>query len=92
MTFQPRFEIDFSSVTQWVPEILPEPLRPLFTGKRSVQLNTHFETKNGSFTFTLKDVQGPDGKPLANKIMTDLLQSLGSHQPESYDAARCPSA
>jgi hypothetical protein len=81
-------EIDFSSVTQWVPKILPEPLRPLFTGKRQVQVNGHFETTNGSFTFALKDVQGPDGKPLANKIMTDLLQSLGSHQPESYDAAR----
>jgi hypothetical protein len=81
-------EIDFSSVTQWVPEILPEPLRPLLTGKRPVKLNAHFETKDGSFTFTLKDVQGPDGKPLANKIMTDLLQSLGSHQPESYDAAK----
>jgi len=81
-------EIDFSSIKQWVPELLPEPLRPLLSGKQALQLNAHFEAKNGSFTFTLKDVHGPDGKPLANKIMTDLLQSLGSHQPESYDAAK----
>jgi len=81
-------EIDFNSIKQWVPELLPEPLRPLLTGKQALQLNAHFEAKNGSFTFTLKDVHGPDGKPLANKVMTDLLQSLGSHQPESYDAAR----
>ena len=81
-------EIDFSTVKQWAPEILPEPLRPLLSGKRALQLNAHFEAKNGSFTFTVKDVHGPDGKPLANKIMTDVLQSLGSHQPESYDAAR----
>jgi hypothetical protein len=81
-------EIDFNSIKQWVPELLPEPLRPLLNGKQTLQLNAHFESKNGSFTFTLKDVHGPDGKPLANKIMTDLLQSLGSHQPESYDAAK----
>jgi hypothetical protein len=81
-------EIDFSSVKQWAPDILPEPLRPLLSGKRTLQVNAHFESKNSTFTFTLKDVHGPDGKPLANKIMTDLLQSLGSHQPESYDAAR----
>jgi hypothetical protein len=81
-------EIDFNSIKQWVPELLPEPLRPLLTGKQALQLNAHFEAKNGSFTFTLKDVHGPDGKALANKVMTDLLQSLGSHQPESYDAAR----
>jgi hypothetical protein len=81
-------EIDFSSVTQWVPEILPEPLRPLLSGRQSLQVNAHFESRNGTFTFTLKDVHGPDSKPLANKIMTDLLQSIGSHQPESYDAAK----
>lgn len=81
-------EIDFNSIKQWVPELLPEPLRPLLSGKQALQLNAHFESKGGSFTFTLKDVHGPDGKPLANKIMTDLLQSLGSHQPESYDAAK----
>lgn len=81
-------EIDFSTIKQWVPELLPEPLRPLLSGKRALQLNAHFEARNGTFTFTLKDVHGPDGKPLANKIMTDLLQSLGSHQPESYDAAK----
>lgn len=81
-------EIDFSSVTQWNPEILPEPLRPLLTGKRAIQLNAHFEVRNGTFTFTLKDVHGPDGKLLENKLMNVLLQSLGSHQPESYDAAK----
>jgi hypothetical protein len=81
-------EIDFNSVKQWAPEILPEPLRALLSGKRAIQVSAHFESRNGSFTFALKDVQGPDGKPLANKIMTDLLQSIGSRQPESYDAAK----
>jgi hypothetical protein len=81
-------EIDFNAIKQWVPELLPEPLRPLLSGKQALQVNAHFESKGGTFTFTLKDVHGPDGKPLANKIMTDLLQSLGSHQPESYDAAK----
>jgi len=81
-------EIDFSSVKQWAPEMLPEPLRPLLSGKQVLQLNAHFDSQNGAFALTLKDVHGPDGKLLTNKIMTDLLQSLGSHQPESYDASR----
>jgi hypothetical protein len=81
-------EIDFNSVKEWNPEILPEPLRPLLSGKRTIQLNTHFESKNGTFTFSLKDVHGPDGKLLENKLMTALLQAIGSRQPESYDAAK----
>jgi hypothetical protein len=81
-------EIDFNSIKQWDPEMLPEPLRPLLSGKRTVKLNAHFESKNGTFTFALKDTQGPDSKPLANKIMTDLLQAIGSRQPESYDPAK----
>jgi hypothetical protein len=81
-------EIDFTSVLHWNPEILPEPLRPLLSGKRTVQLNAHFESGNGTFTFTLKDAHGPDGKILENQIMTALMQAIGSHQPESYDAGR----
>lgn len=81
-------EIDFNSVTQWNPEILPEPLRPLLSGKRALQLNAHFESGNGTFTFNLKDAHGPDGKLLENKLMIILLEAIGAHQPESYDAAK----
>jgi hypothetical protein len=81
-------EIDFNSVTQWSPEILPEPLRPILSGKRSVQLNAHFESRDGTFTLTLKDVHGPDGKLLENALMTALLHAIGSRQPESYDPAK----
>ncbi len=81
-------EIDFSSVLQWNPEILPEPLRPLLSGKLTVQLNAHFESGNGTFNLTLKDAHGPDGKILENQIVSALMQAIGSHQPESYDAAR----
>ena len=81
-------EIDFDVVKRWNPEILPEPLRPLLSGKQALRVTAHFESRNGSFTFALKDVHGPDGKLLSNKIMTDVLQSIGSHQPESYDLAK----
>jgi len=81
-------EIDFSSVTQWNPEILPEPLRPLLSGRKSVQVNGHFESRDGTFTLSLKDVHGPDGQALGNQAMTALLQSIGAHQPESFDAAK----
>jgi len=81
-------EIDFSTLTQWNAEILPEPLRAALSGKRVVQMNAHFESAHGTFTFSLKDVHGPDGKLLENKIMAGLLQAIGAHQPESYDASR----
>jgi len=81
-------EIDFSSVLQWNSDIVPEPLRAVLSGKRTVQLNAHFESGNGTFNLTLKDAHGPDGKILENQIMSALMQAIGSHQPESYDAAR----
>jgi len=81
-------EIDFNSVTQWNPEILPEPLRTLLSGRRTMKVNAHFESGNGTFTFTLKDAHGPDGKPLDNQLMMTLLQAIGEHQPESYNAGK----
>ena len=62
-------------------------LRPLLTGKRTVKVNAHFESRNGTLTLALKDVTGPDGKPFAGKVITDLLQSIGTRQPEAYDPA-----
>jgi hypothetical protein len=47
-----------------------------------------FESKDGFCSFSLKDTQGPDGKAIVNKVMSALLQSLGSRQPESYDTAK----
>jgi len=81
-------EIDFKAVTQWEPEILPEPLRPLLSGKQSIKVTARVESGNGTFTFVLKDAHGPDGSLLPNKIMTGILQSIGSRQPESYDTAK----
>jgi hypothetical protein len=81
-------ELDFNFVKQWNEALLPEAVRPILTGTRSVQVNGHFESGNGTFTFTLKDAQGPDGKALANKIVNDVLQAVGAHQPEQYDPGK----
>jgi hypothetical protein len=81
-------EIDFNTVKQWDPELLPEALRPLFSGRQTIKVNAHIESRNSTFTVVFKDVQGPDGKPLSNKLITDLLQTIGSRQPESYDTAK----
>jgi hypothetical protein len=81
-------EIDFNTVNLWNPELLPEALRPLLSGKQTIKVNAHIESRNGTFTVTFKDVHGPDGKLLSNKPMTDLLQTIGSRQPESYDTAK----
>jgi hypothetical protein len=80
-------EIDFSAIQSWTPDLLPEALRPLLTGKRTVKVNAHFESRNGTLTLALKDVTGPDGKPFAGKVITDLLQSIATRQPEAYDPA-----
>jgi len=81
-------EIDFNTVKLWNPELLPEALRPLLSGKQTIKVNAHIESRNGTFTVVFKDVHGPDGKLLSNKPMTDLLQTIGSRQPESYDTAK----
>jgi hypothetical protein len=81
-------EIDFKAVTGWNPEILPEPLRALLSGKQAIKVNARLESRNGTFSFLLKDAQGPDGKQLSNKMMSEILQSIGSRQPESYDTAK----
>jgi hypothetical protein len=86
--FSAVVSMDFSAIQQWAPEILPEALRALLTGTRTIQVNARFESKNGAVTLTLKDVHGPDGKLLENKIMNILLDSIGSHQPESYNPGK----
>jgi hypothetical protein len=81
-------EIDFDAVQKWNPDIFPEVLRPLLTGKRTIHTDVKFEVKNGTLSFSLKDAQGPDGKAIVNKVMSAVLQALGSRQPESYDTAK----
>jgi len=81
-------EIDFDAVKKWNPGIFPEVLSGLLTGKRTVHADVTFESKNGSCSFQLKDATGPDGKAIVNKIMSAVLQALGSHQAESYDTAK----
>jgi hypothetical protein len=81
-------EIDFDAVQKWNPGIFPEILRPILSGKRSIHTDVKFESKDGFCSFSLKDAQGPDGKAIMNKIMSAVLQALGSRQPESYDTAK----
>ena len=81
-------EIDFDAIQQWNPGIFPDLLRGILTGKRTIHADMTFEVKDGSCSFELKDAKGPDGKVLMNKIMSAVLQALGSRQPESYDTAR----
>ena len=81
-------EIDFDAVQKWNPVIFPEILRGLLTGKRTIHADLTFEVKNGFCSFELKDAMGPDGKALVNKMMSAVLQALGSRQPESYDTAK----
>ncbi len=78
-------EVDFGAVSA---DLIPEAMRAVLSGKRTVKVNGHFSSKDGNLTFTLKDVAGPDGKVLANKLMNDLLRAIGGRQPESYDPSK----
>jgi len=81
-------EIDFDAVQKWNPGIFPEAVRGFLTGKRTVHTELKFEVKNHAISFDLKDATGPDGKAIVNKVMTAVLQALGSQQPESYDTSK----
>jgi hypothetical protein len=82
-------EIDFDAVQKWNPDILPEMLRPLLHGKRTIQTDAKFDAKDGFCTLSLtKDAMGPEGKAIVNKVMSAVLQSLGSQQPEAYDTSK----
>ena len=78
-------EVDFGAVSA---DLIPEAMRAVLSGKRTVKVNGHFESKDGTVTFSLKDAAGPDGKMLANKLMNDLLRAIGSRQPETYDPSK----
>ena len=81
-------EIDFDAVQQWNPDIFPELLRPLFHGKKTIKTDVDFQSSGGTCSFNLKNALGPDGKTMVNKLMSTLLQTLGSQQPESYDTSK----
>ena len=78
-------EVDFDAVQQLEWELIPEMLRPLLHGKLSVPLNAQFESRDGTITFSFKDSNGPGGSVIPRKMLTALLQAIGTRQPEAYD-------
>jgi len=78
-------EIDFDAVPKSELQAVPEPLRPLVTGKRTFKLNTGFDSSNGTIRFHVRDAKGPEGTVIPQKILTEVLRTIGSRQPESYD-------
>ena len=76
-------EVDFGELGA---NLIPEAMRALLSGKRTVTVHAHFESSAGNLTF--KDAAGPDGKTLAGKLMNDLLGAIGGRQPESYDPSK----
>jgi len=78
-------EIDFDELQKWNSGILPEMLKPILSGKRTIKADLQFDAKDGFCTFSLKNTQGPDGKALVNKVMMGVLQTLGSRQPENFN-------
>jgi len=81
-------EIDFDAVQRWTPGIFPEVLQPILSGKRTVKTDAQFDSNGGSCRLTLKDTVGPDGKAILSKVMSAVVQSLGSKQPESFDTSK----
>jgi hypothetical protein len=78
-------EIDFDAVPKSELQAVPEPLRPLVTGKRTFKLNAGFDSSKGTIRFHVRDAKGPEGTAIPQKILSEVLRSIGSRQPESYD-------
>lgn len=79
--------IDFDTLAKWS-WVVPKPLKPLLTGKTSVQVDGQFSAKDGQLDFTVKSSFGPAGTIIAKKVMEDMMQSIGQHQPESYSVGK----
>ncbi|MBZ5623062.1 MAG: hypothetical protein LAQ69_30695 [Acidobacteriia bacterium] len=79
-------EIDFDAIQQWNSWMVPDALRAVLSGPKQIRLNAEFEADNGLLTVTWKDARSPTG--ILNNVLAGLLQSIGSHQPESYDTTK----
>lgn len=78
-------ELDFDAVSKAELQTVPDILRPLLTGKRTFKLSSGFDSGNGTIRFHVRDANGPGGIAVPQKILTEVLRAIGSHQPESYD-------
>ena len=78
-------EVDFDAVPKSELQAVPEILRPLLTGKRLFKLNTGFDSSNGTIRFRVRDAKGPEGMAIPQKVLSEVLRTIGSRQPESYD-------
>jgi hypothetical protein len=78
-------EVDFDAVSKSELKGAPEFLRPLLTGKRLFKLNAGFDSSNGTISFHVRDAKGPEGTAIPQKILGEVLRTVGSRQPESYD-------
>jgi len=80
--------IDFDAVERWKPGTIPLRLRPLLTGKNALQIDAQFESHNGTLNLELKDVFGPEQKPITKQVVEAIIRSIGAQQPEHYDTSR----
>jgi hypothetical protein len=83
-----NMEVDFDVVGDWSGDLIPPALRPMLKGKMPLQLTAQFQSQNGVATFTLKDARGQEGRPIVSKVMMNVLQAIGGHQPESFETSK----
>jgi hypothetical protein len=79
--------IDFDAVERWNPGTIPLQLRPTLTGRNALQIDARFESHNGTLTLELKDIFGPEQKLITKQVALAIIRSIGSRQPEQYDAS-----
>ncbi len=80
-------EIDFGTVANWKSGLAGSLPQPFLSGRQPVRVDLQFEAENGMLTFAVKQAVGPAGTTIVNSVVVGLIQALGLHQPEQYNAS-----
>jgi hypothetical protein len=77
--------INFDVVREWGSWTVPDLFRPLLRETRAVDVDAHFEAKDGFLRLTWDKAVGPDGNPIFSGIVSGLIRAIGLLQPEAVD-------
>jgi hypothetical protein len=80
-------EIDFDALAG-ADDLIPENFRQVLRGRQKLRITARFTAANGFLSFTVTNASGPQGVPIPQKVIADVLQSLGRLQPESFDTSK----
>lgn len=83
--------VDFDALARWQPGVIPAPLRPLLTGRKSIWIDCRIHTDvshtgAAGLTFHVEKARYDD-IPLPAFFVEKMIQIVAARQPEKYDTA-----